>query len=228
MKVLEVQPQKSIKNLQGRSVRLDALCVRGDNRFCNIEVHRANDENPLKRIRYNTSCITANVMEPGEKFEMVPEVNAVYISEFDVFQLKRTIYHIEPTITETNDVVDNGLHEVYVNTAIDDGSEISELMQCFLQTDVDNDKFTKLSQRVYCFKHNEEGIKTMCSISEEFRQEGIQQGKQEAVLELLEDVGSIPQTLKDKIREQCDMEVLKRWHKLAAKVETIDEFLDNI
>ena len=228
LRVLEVNPQKSIKNLQGRSVRLDALCVRGDKRFCNIEVHRANDENPLKRIRYNTSCITANIVTPGEKFEMLPEINAVYISEFDVFKLKRTIYHIEPIITETKDVVDNGLHEIHVNTAIDDGSEISELMQCFLQTDVNNKKFPKFSQRVYYFKHNKEGIKTMCSISEEFRQEGIQQAKQEDVLELLEDIGTIPEILQDKIREQCDVKVLKRWHKLAAKVETIDEFLDNI
>lgn len=68
----------------------------------------------------------------------------------------------------------------------------------------------------------------MCSISEEFRQEGIQQAKQEDVLELLEDIGTIPEILQDKIREQCDVKVLKRWHKLAAKVETIDEFLDNI
>lgn len=228
LKVVEVIPQKSIKNLQGRSVRLDALCVKGDNHFCTIEVHRANDENPLKRIRYDTSCITANIVNPGEKFEMVPEVNAVYISEFDVFNLRRTIYHIEPTIVETNNVVDNGLHEVYVNTAIDDGSDISELMQCFLQTDVDNKKFPKLSKRVYYFKHNEEGIKIMCSISEEFRQEGMQQAKQEAVLELLEDIGTIPETLENKIREQYDMEVLKRWLKLAAKVETIEEFSNSI
>lgn len=228
LRVLQVIPQKSIKKLQGRSVRLDALCECGDNHFCIIEVHRENDENPLKRIRYNASCITANVVSPGEKFEMIPEVNAVYISEFDVFQLKRTIYHIEPTITETNDVLDNGLHEIYVNTAIDDGSEISELMQCFLQTDVDNKKFPKLSQRVYYFKHDEEGIRTMCSISEEFRQEGMQQAKQEAVLELLEDVGSIPETIENKIREQYDMEVLKRWLKLAAKVETIEEFSNSI
>ena len=45
------------------------------------------------------------------------------------------------------------MHEIYVNTAIDDGSEISELMQCFLQTDVNNKKFPKFSQRVYYFKH---------------------------------------------------------------------------
>lgn len=183
LKVLEVIPQKSIKNLQGRSVRLDALCKRGNGRFCNIEVHRAKDENPLKHVRYNASCITANIVDPGEKFENVPEVSVVYISEFDVFDLKRTIYHVEPTITETKVSVDNGLHEVYVNTAVDDGSEISELMQCFLQTEVDNRKFPKLSKRVYYFKHEEEGIKDMCAISEEIKEEG----RIETLIELVRD-----------------------------------------
>ena len=209
-------------------MRLDALCVKGNGNFCNIEIHRAKDEDPLKRVRYNASCITANIMEPGEKFEMVPEVNVVYISEFDVFKLKKTIYHIEPTITETNSVVDNGLHEVYVNTAINDGSKISELMQCFLQTDVNNKNFPKLSKKVHYFKHNEEGIKTMCSISEEFRQEGRQEAKQESILELLEELGLIPQNLENKIRKQSDLETLSHWLKLAAKSETIEEFINKI
>lgn len=183
LKVLEVIPQKSVKNLQGRSVRLDALCKRGNGCFSNIEVHRARDEHPLKHVRYNASCITANIVDPGEEFENVPDVSVVYISEFDVFDLKRTIYHVEPTIIETNRSVDNGLHEVYVNTEIDDGSKISELMQCFLQTDVNNKKFPKLSRRVYYFKHNEEGIKDMCAISEEFREEG----RIETLIELVRD-----------------------------------------
>lgn len=68
----------------------------------------------------------------------------------------------------------------------------------------------------------------MCSISEEFKQEGMQQAKQEDVLELLEEIGTIPEMLEKQIREQCDMEVLKRWLKLAAKVETIEEFSTSI
>lgn len=228
LKVLEVIPQKSIKNLQGRSVRLDALCKRGNGRFCNIEVHRAKDENPLKHVRYNASCITANIVDPGEKFENVPEVSVVYISEFDVFDLKRTIYHVEPTITETNLSVDNGLHEVYVNTAVDDGSEISELMQCFLQTEVNNRKFPKLSKRVYYFKNDEEGIKDMCAISEEIRKDGIIDGSQDNILELLGEIGEIPDGLAEKIWRQYDLEILKKWLKIAAKVTSIEEFESQI
>ena len=49
-------------------------------------------------------------------------------------------------------------------------------------------------------------------------------GKAEDILELLEDLGEIPQELQETVLEQQDLEILKAWHKLAAKVETIGEF----
>ena len=72
--VESIVPQSSIKNLQGRSVVLDALCVLQNGKRCNVEVQKANDENHEKRVRYNTSCITANITDPGTKFEKVPDV----------------------------------------------------------------------------------------------------------------------------------------------------------
>ena len=69
VKVLKVTPQNSIKNLQGRSVVLDALCELDDGKRCNVEVQKANNDNHIKRVRYNTSCITANITDPGTKFE---------------------------------------------------------------------------------------------------------------------------------------------------------------
>lgn len=116
-----VIPQNSIKNLQGRSVILDALCVLEDGKRCNIEVQKANDDNHQKRVRYNTSCITANITNPGIKFEKVPNVIGIFISKFDMFKKGKTIYHIDRTVRETGDVTDNGLQEIYVNTKIDDG-----------------------------------------------------------------------------------------------------------
>lgn len=49
-------------------------------------------------------------------------------------------------------------------------------------------------------------------------------GKVEDILELLEDYGKIPAKLQEKIFNEDDMAVLKRWHKLAAKVNSIEEF----
>lgn len=53
---------------------------------------------------------------------------------------------------------------------------------------------------------------------------GIRQGKAEDTLELLEETGDVPETLRKKIMAEKDLEVLKRWLKLAAKTDSIEEF----
>ncbi len=54
--------------------------------------------------------------------------------------------------------------------------------------------------------------------------EGKAEGKAESVLELLEDLGEIPEELKKKIMSQRDMETLKKWHKMAARAESLGKF----
>lgn len=169
--VLEVTPQKSIKNLFGRSVRLDALCRTGTGEFVNIEVQRADSDDHLRRVRYNASCVTASVTEPGEKFNKVPTVYAVYISEFDPFGIGLTTYHIDSVIRETGAAVDDGFHRVFVNTKADDGTETAQLMKCFLQEEVNERKFPEFSNRVHMLKHSEGGISKMCAIMEEYAKE---------------------------------------------------------
>lgn len=180
--VTSVIPQKSVKNLQGRSVRLDALCVLGDGSIGNVEVQKADDDDHLRRVRYHASCITANITDTGTRFEEVPDVYMVYISKFDMFGKGRTIYHVGPTVRETGDSIDNGLYEVYVNTEIKDGSTISELMECFEQETITNQKFPKLAERVNHFKKEEGGAEIMCGIIEEYANEVLEKGKAEQLI----------------------------------------------
>lgn len=170
--VKEVTPQNSIKNLQGRSVVLDALCILENGKECNIEVQKADDDDHQKRVRYNTSCITANITEPGTKFKNVPDVIGIYISKFDMFKLGKTVYHIDRVIRETGDVQHNGLQEIYVNTKIDDGTDIAELMRIFTNKDAyDFQKFPKTSKRKKQFKENEGGNAEMCDLVENYAKE---------------------------------------------------------
>lgn len=53
---------------------------------------------------------------------------------------------------------------------------------------------------------------------------GIAKGKADSVLELLEELGNIPEDLRGKIQQENDLEKLKVWHKMSAKAESIDEF----
>ena len=81
---------------------------------------------------------------------------------------------------ETGKVVSDGLEEVFVNTTIDDGTEISDLMRCFLQASVANEKFPELSRRMDELKNTEEGVSCMCAVIEKYYGEDIEKAKEEA------------------------------------------------
>lgn len=65
-------------------------------------------------------------------------------------------------------------------------------------------------------------------IRAEGRIEGKIEGKAEAIIELLEDVGELPDSLIHIIREQTDLETLGKWHKIAAKAQSIEDFITTI
>lgn len=53
--------------------------------------------------------------------------------------------------------------------------------------------------------------------------DGKTKGKAEDVIELLEDLGELSDSLKICIIEQTDLEILKKWLKAAAKAKSIEE-----
>ena len=59
----------------------------------------------------------------------------------------------------------------------------------------------------------------------EERTEGILFGKAEDVVELLEELGPVSDKVHEKIMTEKSLETLKKWHKLAAKAESMEEFL---
>ena len=59
-------------------------------------------------------------------------------------------------------------------------------------------------------------------------QEGIIAGKAEDILELLEDIGTITDEVRERIHNEKDIKVLNSWLKLAAKSESIDEFVSKM
>ncbi len=63
---------------------------------------------------------------------------------------------------------------------------------------------------------------------EGMKEEGRIQATAENILELLEDYGEIPETLRKLIMKQTDLGLLRKWHKIAARVETIEAFEEKI
>ena len=63
---------------------------------------------------------------------------------------------------------------------------------------------------------------------EEGREEGFSAGKADAILELLEDIGTIPEEIRERIHNEKDSKVLNGWLKQAAKADSIDEFVSKM
>ena len=57
------------------------------------------------------------------------------------------------------------------------------------------------------------------------RIEGKIEGRIDSILELLNEYGIIPEKLRQSILQESNLETLKRWHKLAAKVDSVEEFI---
>ena len=178
--VKDVIVQSSKRNLYGRSVRLDALCTLGNGKKTNIEVQRSDNDDHLKRVRFNASSITVRESQKGDKFKNIVDLIVVYISQFDIFHGNRVLYHVDNVVRETQERVDDGFERVFVNTAVKDGTTISEYMSCFLQKEVNNAKFPKLTKRMNYLKHEEGGVDAVCEVMEKYSEKAAEEAAKKA------------------------------------------------
>lgn len=179
--VTDVVVQSSERNLYGRSVRLDALCVLGNGKKCNVEVQRSDNDDHLRRVRFNAASIVVKDSQEGEKFEQIEDIIVVYISQFDIFKADRVLYHVDSTIRETGNRVDDGLYRVFVNTEVKDGTTVSEYMGCFLKKEVNNSKFPAFTKRMNALKHEERGLDAVCEVMEKYEQKAVTKANVEAI-----------------------------------------------
>ena len=101
LKVQEVRTQYSIKNLLGRSVRLDIHAIDNAQKKYNIEIQRADKGAGAKRARYNSSVIDTNLLNSGADFDKLQETYVIFITESDVMGGNIPIYHVERIVKET-------------------------------------------------------------------------------------------------------------------------------
>lgn len=122
--------------------------------------------------------------EARTKFKNVPDVCIVFISKFDIFKGKSPIYHVDRVVRETGAVVDNGFEEIYVNTKVRNGSDVSELMRIFVEDNAYSTRFPKTSEIKRRYKIVDGGG-DMGSAIERFKQEGRTEGQMEVFDKLL-------------------------------------------
>ena len=183
--VQEVHGQHDLKNLQGRSVRLDILALDQEKRAYNIEVQRSDRGAGAKRARYNSSLLDANLTQTGGAYDALNETYVIFITEHDVLRRNLPIYHVNRIIEETGEAFEDEAHIIYVNSQIKNETALGKLMHDFSCTDPKEMNYPILAQRVRYFKEDAKGVTTMCKAMEDMRNETVHENAIEIAKRLL-------------------------------------------
>ena len=228
-----VKTQYVIRNLENHSVELDILAEEISGNLINVELQMYKEPAPFKRTRYYLSSIDMSILEKGRPYYELPDVTVVYISQEDFIGGKRG-YYVKNRSEDDLEIPacpDNGQYENYFNLEYPtDDAKINELLGYLKNSDpfYQTKNFPRIVERVKYFKVQKEGVSIMCEIADKIRQEGratgIIEGKIESILELLEELGNIPNQLIQRLNKETNSEVLSKWHKYAAKASSFAEF----
>ena len=188
LKVIDSKTQYLIKSLKGRDVWLDVKAEDANGRQMNIEIQRDDRGAARKRARYHSSIMDSNILKPGQDFDDLPETYVIFITENDVLGGDLPIYHIERHIVEMdNDPFGDEEHIIYVNGANEDSeTELGKLMHDFKCTNPDDMFFKELAKRPRYFKETDEGVKAMCKVIEDMRNQTVWNTKVEVVKGMIE------------------------------------------
>ncbi|MDO5331320.1 MAG: PD-(D/E)XK nuclease family transposase, partial [Bacillota bacterium] len=170
IRIIRSEPQVNIRNVENKSVILDLICTDEKGDIFNVEVQRNDNDDHQKRMRYYISNIDTRFAEKGADYMDLPNIVSIMISEFDIFKLGKTVYHVVRRLDENNSLQDNGIKEIYINVNGNDDGDISELMAYMLDSNGFNAKFPRISKRVQYFKEERSGVYSMSDGIKEYMQ----------------------------------------------------------
>lgn len=163
------------------------------------------------------------------------------VCTFDPFGEGLYRYTFEERCLERDIALGDGTRKIFLSTKGKNKQEVPLELVHFLEymentTDeyiatVTEDSIIRLHNKITEFKkwrNLEARYMTFEELLNSREKKGKALGKAEAILELLEDYGIIPDEIKEKVLVERDIEILKKWHKLAARVTSIEEFTEKM
>ena len=185
LRVTDVKVQHTIKNLYGRSLRLDVYATDTKDKKYNFEIQRDEHGAGAKRARLHSALIDSREIPAGFDPSMLPETYVIFITEGDALGGGLPIYHIDRYVGETGQIFPDEAHIIYVNAQIQDDTELGKLMRDFWCTNACDMHYQVLAERVRYLKEVEKGVRHMCKAMEEFAKEERYEEKIELVTNFL-------------------------------------------
>jgi len=241
LKLEKVHVEQVVLNKSGkRAIRLDAWAVDSkDRRYATEMQNSATSDNLRKRSRFYQGLLDTPILKSGRntRYKSLPATVITFITQDDIFGKDLARY----TFTEQCEEVvglhlEDGTTKIFLNMSSKNGDPVLiSLLQYMKETTLENPEILVKDERLVTLdtivtevRQSEEWEDVTMDILSYGIEQGLIRGKIEAILELLEDLGPIPDELKHQIQEQKDLEVLKRWHKAAAKSDSIEAFIQQL
>ena len=234
------------QNPRYRGIRMDVKVEEpesGDGtRLANVydlEPHLQKNLHLPRHNRFYQAKMDSRYMKRGDDdFSRMPNLFVITILNFDPFGYDYMMYTFENRCTEVEGLkYEDGLKFIYFYTGGTKGGNgnIKTMLQYLHHSTADN-AMDDTTKELHGYVSR---VKTAPEIKEEYmrfeeflayeRKEAAQEAAQDtriqSILELLEDYGEIPESLKEEL--QCaDSDTLRRYHKLAAKADSIEAFTE--
>lgn len=168
VKIIEIRTQYDMPNYNGRAARLDIWAETIDGKKINVEVQNSNEGAVPERARFNSSIIDTTELDKSDEWTDLPETYVILITRSDILGGNKPIYHIDRTIKELdNKPFGDRSHIIYVNSLIQDDTDLGRLMHDMNCKDAKDMYYKDLADRVGYYKDIERGENDMCEIMEE-------------------------------------------------------------
>ena len=232
--------QKVIHNLPGkRGIRLDFIAEAEDERIFDVEMQNRNEGNIPKRTRFYQALIDSPLLKSGERgFDKMNPLYIIIICNYDPYGERKYCYTFENQCREVPGLrLGDGVTKLLLSTKGENEEEVPKELVDFLNYVTESNEKglpDECDERLKRLHESIQEIKESADMEVEYmkmeereriiRDEGKKVGRIETILEILEDKGELPEEVGMKIGAETNLEVLKKWLRLAVKSETIEEF----
>lgn len=168
LRVLESHGQDDLRNIFGRSVKLDILAEDSNHNLINVEIQRADKGAEPKRARYHAAMLDSHCLEKGTKFNDLKTTYIIFITENDIWKKGLPIYKVNKSIEGADLPFEDDLHILYVNGEYRGNDSLGTLMHDFSCSNPDEMKYEELASKVRYYKQETEGVKSMCKAIEDY------------------------------------------------------------
>ena len=238
-----VSKEKSIVyHPEYKGVRLDIYAEDENHTHYNVEMQVRKKTALGKRSRYYHSQMVMEALASGEDYETLPDTFVIFVCDFDPFGEHLYCYTFGNECRENKNVkLDDGSCTIFLSTRGENVEEVpAELVRFlkFVTADLEESEEDFQDKLVKRFQETIHNIKADREMGERYmifeemlreeklegRQEGRIEATREGIFELLENLGEMPDRLRNKMENLEELGDLKFLFKLAAKTDSMQSF----